>query len=165
MRMFQKPWSGSQCRPSSTRKSAALRRRRFRGQILGTIPRPSGEVGSVCRTAVRGSKPRQGASLPLKHKWTCVCLVNRWLPVRGRRAAPVMGACPNRVGIHIAHSSSTLLTCRRQGPTLVCPRKGGSARMTCTRPSQLYGPVAQPGARRDGIAEAAGSNPARSTME
>lgn len=36
------------------------------------------------------AKP-QHENRPLKHKRTCICLVNRGLPVRGRRAAPVDG--------------------------------------------------------------------------
>ena len=94
------------CRPSSIRKSAALRRRRFQGQILGTIPVAlwgSGVPVTLSRLRARVQIP-PASPMPLKHKRTCICLVNRWLPVRGRRAAPVDGACPNRAGVHIAHS-------------------------------------------------------------
>ena len=155
-------------RPSSIRKSAALRRRRFQGQILGAIPMAlwgSGVPATLSRLRARVQIP-PASPLPLKHKRTCICLVNRWLPVRGRRAAPVDGACPDRVGVHIAqwveqHAQNVLVPGSNPG---VLPQ-GRTCPHDLHAPIPLYGPVAQPGARRDGIAEAAGSNPAGSTTE
>src|SRR5689334_4026299 len=108
---------------------------------------------AVCRTAVRGSKPRRGARMPLKHKWTCICLVNRWLPVRGRRAAPVDGHTHSLIGRATRYNRAGI-----RFESWCAPARENAA-------IPPYGPVAQPGARRNGIAEAAGSNPAGSTIE
>ena len=69
MRMFQvQALVGEPCRPSSIRKSTALRRRRFQGRILGTIP------GQRMKDA-RILHPSRFALAPVV-KWDHGCLSN-----------------------------------------------------------------------------------------
>jgi hypothetical protein len=57
-------------------------------QLDQTRERSSTARAAVSKTARWRFKSFRSCQMPHKHKWTCGCLVNSWLPVRGRRVAP-----------------------------------------------------------------------------
>lgn len=98
------------------------------------------DVRLSCKQMAAGSRPASGSS--------------GWVVPRPRGHTQALWVEQHAVNVSAPGSNPGVLP---QGSAL-------PARLARTHP-QTYGPVAQPGARRDGIAEAAGSNPARSTTE